>query len=265
MNPDGGACSQCRSKKHRCSLVPQNSETGKADRHRYTRSEVLEYRMNIQKSDAATATGEQGAAAAVEKQGVETAKGKQGAAAAKGKQPAAPPQGTKRIRGSPEASEPEDSYPAPSPSISLAALETLALESGGSSAANTAADSPASASTFPRLRIPKPAASISLMAPEGSRTSQSSASKSFYKLLIPALTQGPTGFDVVVEPASKFLKPGRKHTSHSPTDASPTSDTGSITARVVALERKMELYERKQESLDKWKRDIEKRLKKLEA
>jgi hypothetical protein len=43
------------------------------------------------------------------------------------------------------------------------------------------------------------------------------------------------------------------------------SDSRSIAARVATLERKMESHDRKLESLDEWKRDIEKRLKKLEV
>ena len=41
------------------------------------------------------------------------------------------------------------------------------------------------------------------------------------------------------------------------------SDSGNITARVATLERKMELCKRNQESLEEWKRDVEKRLKGL--
>ena len=189
VDPAGGACGQCRQKKAKCSLVPRNAETGKADRHRYTQSEVLEMRLNLLEADDAPASGEQGAvtraakrsaAGATEKQGAATAKGK---AAAKGKQPAAPPKRAKRTRSSSETDELEASGPAPSPSTSLAALENLALESGGSSAANTAADSPATRATLPKLRLPKRPSPTSLTAPQGSHSSRSSGSKSFYQLL----------------------------------------------------------------------------------
>jgi hypothetical protein len=202
----------------------------------------------------------------MEKQGVATAKGK---AAAKGKQPAALPKRTIRTCSSPEGDELEASNPAPSPSISLAALETLALESGGSSAANTAADSPATPRTLPKLCLPKHCAPASITAPKGSHSLQSSASKSFYQLLTPAPTHDSAGFVVEVSaaPSSKFLKPGpgHPHVSHSLTNASPTSDSRSIAARVAMLERKMESHDRKLESLNEWKCDIEKRLKKLEV
>src|SRR5437588_294958 len=81
---------QSRQKKAKCSLVPHNTETRKADRHHYTQSEVLEYRLNALEMGTAAAPGEQGmvtragkrgTAAATEKQGMATAKGK---AAAKG-------------------------------------------------------------------------------------------------------------------------------------------------------------------------------------
>ena len=266
MDPNGGACGQCRQKKAKCSLVPRNAETGKADRHHYTQSEVLEYRLNLLETGTATSPGEQGVITRAGKRGAATAKGK---AAAKGKQPAAPRKRTKRTHGSPEDDELEASDPAPSPSISLAALETLALESGGSSAANTAADSPATPGTLPKFRLPKPPAPASLTAPEGSRSSQSSASKSFYQLLVPAPAQDSAGFAVEVPaaPSSKFLKPGpgRPQASHSSTDASPASDSRSTTARIAALEKKMESNDRKLEALNEWKRDVEKRLKALEA
>ena len=88
----------------------------------------------------------------------------------------------------------------------------------------------------------------------------------FYQLLAPAPAQDSAGFVVEVSaPSSKFLRPGRPHASHSSTDASLTSDSASITARVAALERKMELHEMKLDALDEWKRDVEKRLKELEA
>jgi hypothetical protein len=202
----------------------------------------------------------------VEKQGAATAKEK---AVAKGKQPAAPPKRTIRTHSSPEDDKLEASDPAPSPSISLAALETLALESGRLSAANTAADSPITPRTLPKLHLPKHHAPASITAPEGSHSSQSLASKSFYQLLTPAPTHNSAGFVVEVSaaPSSKFLKPGprRPHASHSSTNASPTSDSRSIAARVATLERKMESHDRKLESLNEWKRDVEKRLKKLEV
>ena len=181
-----------------------------------------------------------------------TAKGK---AVAKGKQPMALPKRTIRTCGSPEDDELEASDPAPSPSISLVALETLALESGGSSAANTAADSPATPGTLPKLRLPKRRAPASITAPEGSHSSQSSASKSFYQLLAPAPAHDSAGFVVEVSaaPSSKFLKPrpGCPHVSHSSTDASPMSNSRSIATRVATLKRKMESHDRKLESLNK--------------
>jgi hypothetical protein len=175
-------------------------------------------------------------------------------AAAKGKQPTAPSKRTIRTHSSPEDDELEASDLAPSPSISLVALKTLALESGRSSAANTAADSPITPRTLPKLHLPKHHAPASIIAPKGSYSSQSLASKSFYQLLAPAPAYDSAGFVVEVSaaPSSKFLKPrpGHLHASHSSTDASPMSDSRSIAARVATLERKIESYDRKLESLD---------------
>jgi hypothetical protein len=103
-----------------------------------------------------------------------------GKAAAKGKQPVAPPKRTILTHGSSKDDELEASDPALSPSISLAALETLALKSGRSSATNTTADSPINPRTLPKLCLPKHCAPASLTAPEGSHSLQSLASKSFY-------------------------------------------------------------------------------------
>ena len=268
MDPDG-ACGQCRTRKHECSLVPKNSETGKADHHHYTRSKLLAYRINMmQKSGTATATGEQSAAAAGGKQGAATAKGKQCAASGKGKEPAVLAKRSKHIRSSPEASQPEASDLAPSPSTllstSLAALGTLALGSGGSSGADAPADSPATTAAPLRISLCKHSTPASLAVPEGSHATQSLVGKPIYKLLVPTLTQHSVPFVVEVPAISKFLKPPRRGALDSPTDASQTSDSGSIAARIAVLERKMESCERKQESLEKWKHNVENRLKKLE-
>jgi hypothetical protein len=207
VDPHGGACGQCRQKKAKCSLVPCNAETGKADCHHYTQSEVLEYHLNalemgmaaaLREQGMVTRAGKQGTAAAAEKQGMATAKGK---AAAKGKQPTAPPKRTICTCGSPEDNKLEASDPAPSPSISLTALETLALKSGRLSATNIAADSPATPRTLPKLRLPKHHAPASITAPKGSHSSQSLASKSFYQLLTPAPTHDSAGFVVKVSAA----------------------------------------------------------------
>ena len=188
---------------------------------------------------------------------------------AKGKQPAAPCKRTKHTHSSPKDDELEASDLAPSPLISLVALKTLALESGGLSATNTAADSPTTPRTLPKFCLPQPPAPASLTAPKGSHSLQSSASKSFYQLLVPAPTQDSAGFVVKVPaaPSSKFLKPGPRcpHALHSSTDASPVSNSRSTTTRIAALEKKMESNNRKLESLNEWKCNVEKRLKALEA
>src|SRR5258707_14609677 len=132
-------CKWCKSKKGGGSLMPQNPATGKTDQHVMTESELREYHCNLVK---------------------------------KGKQPAC---------NSPDAGKPEGSGLAPSPSLlaPLAALGTLTLDSGSSSAANTPVDSPA-VSLQPALpKRPAPAPS----APSTRNTSKSSAGKSPSKSL----------------------------------------------------------------------------------
>ena len=63
---------------------------------------------------------------------------------------------------------------------------------------------------------------------------------------MPAPAQDSAGFVVEVPaPPQKFLKPGgRQDVPYSSINASPTSDSGNIAARVAMLERKMESCER---------------------
>jgi hypothetical protein len=63
--------------------------------------------------------------------------------------------GKQRACDSPEVGKSESSGPAPSPLATLAGLGMLTLDSGGSSAANTPADSPA---TLPQPPLPERAA-----------------------------------------------------------------------------------------------------------
>lgn len=223
--------------------------------------------LNLLKADTAPGLEERGIVARAEKQGTAGAMEKQGMAVAKGKQPTPLPKRTKHTHGSSEGNEPEASNLALLPLISLTALKKLALESGRLSATNTAADSPATCATLPKLRLPKHLSPTSLTAPEGSPSMQSSSSKSFYQLLVPAPAQDSAGFTVKVSaPLQKLLKPGKHlHAYYSSTNVSPTSYSRSITARVAMLERKIESYERSQKSLEEWKQDIEKRLKVLGA
>jgi hypothetical protein len=62
---------------------------------------------------------------------------------------------------------------------------------------------------------------------------------------MPNLTQHSVPFVVEVPGVLKFLKPSRRCTLDSPTDASLTSDGGNIAARIATLERKVESCERK--------------------
>ena len=109
-----GPCKRCKSKKQGCSLMPVNPETGKTDRHAHSPSQLMEYRRK------------QAEAPQAEVPAKNVKKGK------------------KRIQSSPDAGEKEGSGLSP-----LANLESLALDSHGSSAANSPADSPAALNQAP--------------------------------------------------------------------------------------------------------------------
>lgn len=141
-----GPCQRCKSKKLGCNLMPQNPKTGKTDRRALSEAELLEFRLKQA----------EGARAEVKR-------------------------GKRRARDSPDTREQESSGQAPSPLASLAALGALALDSGGSSAANTPDDSPATFSQPPLpdhppappsapkpRKISKPSAGKPLPAPCGS-------------------------------------------------------------------------------------------------
>jgi hypothetical protein len=103
--------------------MPKNPLTGKADRRAKSASTLLEFRLSqMEESDSGVKKGKQ------------------------------------RARGPPDAGEPEGTGQAPSPLTQLAGLETLMLNSGGSSATNTPAGSPANPSQppFPDHSAPTP-------------------------------------------------------------------------------------------------------------
>src|SRR5712691_238954 len=103
-----GACQRCSSRKQKCNLMPLNPTTGKTDCRSLSAAELREFRIKQTNNSRA-----------------EIEKGKQ------------------RAGDLPDAGNPEDSGPVPSPSAGLSALGLLTLESGGSSAGNTPSDSPA--------------------------------------------------------------------------------------------------------------------------
>jgi hypothetical protein len=95
-------------------MVPINPDTGKTDRRALSETEIMDFRIKM-----------------MEEARSEVRRGKQ------------------RARDSPDAGESEGSGPTPSP---LARLGELTLESGGSSAADTPADSP---SILPQPALPE--------------------------------------------------------------------------------------------------------------
>lgn len=106
--------------------MPKNPMTGKADRRAKSASDLLEFRLGQMEVPSSG-----------------TKKGKQRA----------------RQGNLPNAGESEGTGKAPSPLTQLAGLETLRLNSGGSSAANTPAGSPAILSQPPLHDHPSPAPS----------------------------------------------------------------------------------------------------------
>ena len=111
--PDG-PCKQCKSKKLGYSLMPKNPLTRKADCRAKSASTLLEFRLSqMEESDSGVKMGKQ------------------------------------RARDPPDVGEPEGTGQAPSPLTQLASLETLKLNSSGSSTTNTPASSPANPSQPP--------------------------------------------------------------------------------------------------------------------
>jgi len=181
--------------------MPINPRTGKTDRHASTIEELLKFR---------TKQAEQERAAEVKK-------------------------GKQHARGSPDAGagEPEDSNPVPSPSITLAGLGGLNLESGGSSPANTPTGSQPVQSPCTERPAPGPSRT-----PKACRVSRRSAGKSASKVPVTAHTHHSSGFVVEVPTRSQLLMPDAVHpqASRSHSEASQASDDGSLAARVKLLE-----------------------------
>lgn len=198
--PSIGPCERCKLKKIRCNLMPVNPNTGKTDRRALGQTEHLEHRRNLKQ---------------VEKAAVKVKKGK------------------KRAPDSPGEREPEASGSASSPFTQLAALGSLTLDSGGSSSANTPADSPASVTQAPLPEGPVPAPAKT---PTASKTSKRSTTNTTPKAAAPA--RRSSNFVVEVPRAPKLLNPTPK-ASRSSDNASSVSDSGSNAARITALESRM--------------------------
>jgi hypothetical protein len=212
-----GPCKRCKSKKQGCSLMPQNPSTGKTDRRALSKTEILEFRRKQ-----------------TEQQRAEVKRGK------------------RRARGSPDAGESEGSGLLPSPLATLANLGSLTLDSGGSSAANSPADSPATIAQPPLLERPAPAPPSAPKTHDASKPSGRSQSR------LPAAVPAHHSAGVTAEApgTSQQLRPALRQVSHSRGDASPASDDGGSSARIARLESRLD-------EVEKWADEFNGRLQKL--
>ena len=131
----------------------------------------------------------------------------------------------KRARNSPDPGEPEASGSAPSPSAPLASLGEMTLESGQSSAADTASDNPAAIRPLVELSTPG-SSTLCVRIPGGLGRSTKPTQKS-------------ATFAVEVPATSKYLHTNSRRTLSSHTDTSLPSDDGSNSGRYTALERRV--------------------------
>lgn len=139
-----GPCATCKTSKLKCSLSPHDPQTGRTNRRAMTAAEVLKFRLKQW-----------------ERSRSEVKKGKE----------------KEKAGNSSDNDELEDSGPVPSPMASvdsISGLRDLNLESGGSSAANTPADSPSALSP---LTLSSHPAKTKLTKVYGARAPKPSAGK----------------------------------------------------------------------------------------
>jgi hypothetical protein len=212
-----GACMRCKRMKQSCSLMPKNPRTGKTDRRARSEAQYLEYRIK-QAEDW-------------------------GSEVKRGKRPA---------RDSSDPGESEGSGPAPSPLAVTAGLGVLSLDSGGSSAADTPADTPPTLPQLPSPLRPSPAP------PEAQNICEpsSSAGASAPKPLVAASDWDSAAITAEAPSASALLNPAHRQAHHFRDSASPVSDGRSNAARIAALETMQDEMERRM-------REFDARLKKL--
>ena len=126
---------------------------------------------------------------------------------------------------SPDPSKPEASGSAPSPLAPLASLGEMTLESGQSSAADTASDNPAAICPLVELSTPG-SSTLRVHIPGGLGHSTKPAQKL-------------ATFAVEVPATSKYLHTNSRWTLSSHTNTSLPSDDGSNSSRYTALERRV--------------------------
>jgi len=131
----------------------------------------------------------------------------------------------KRARNSPDPGKPEASGLAPSPSAPLASLGEMTLESGQSSATDTASDNLAAIHPLVELSTPS-SSTLRVRIPGGLGRSTKPAQKS-------------ATFAVEVPATSKYLHTNSRQTLSSHTNTSLLSDDGSNSSRYTVLERRV--------------------------
>jgi hypothetical protein len=195
--------------------MPHHPETGKLIRRRFTEAELLDFRLEQLESPS------------------EVKRGKQ------------------KARNSPDDGGQGELVPSPLASIS--ALGDLTLDSGGSSAANTPADSP---STLPRPPFSENPVQAQEKASKTHGAPKHSPGKPASRPTSAALAQHSTGVAFEEPTASpQLLKPALRQLSRSHS-TSPASDDGSNAVRISALENR-------QNEIEKWAHNFDLRLKKL--
>jgi hypothetical protein len=197
-----GPCERCKRMKYKCTLMPPNPETGKADRRPLTEADHQAHRQKL----------------------IEAAKA-QGAGAQKGKE---------RARDPPGPGEQQ----APSPSTRLAGLTTLTLDSGSSYATTPSHSTPAhSPATLPQPTLPEhpaPAPPPGLLTRAAAKKYLASESTSN----APSPIHDSTGASQLLRPARR--QASRSHTSRSHSGASAASDGGSNASRISAVESRLD-------------------------
>ena len=267
------ACQRCQIKKNKCSLMVPNPGTGKTDRRMLEEEYILKHR--IEQTEELRQAGI--------KKGKQRARGSPDAGEPEGSGAISSPSAALSALGSlalesggssavdtpsiSPASLPQPSLPkvaAPSPPIAPTARPRravkrppVALESGGSSAVDTPSISPASLPqpSLPEVALPSPPIAPAARPRRAGKYPSASGASS----IDPPVTAPAEHLAVVtveVPPVSQFLKPSQP--SHSRSDTSQASDGGSNSARIAALEKKVD-------ELQKMYHDHERRLKEIGA
>ena len=232
VNPVG-VCQRCKTRKHGCSLMPDNPTTGKTDRRAKSKEELFMWRKDQARLKEKAKEEEASKEKQVAKRAAKVKTGKQ------------------RARNYTDSGEASASASAASP-LELSGLQMLALESGDSSAVNTPADSPGTL-----LQPPSPGR-------PAHRISKRSPGEFIYKLSSTAPASHSTHLVLKLPAAPRLPEAAHQKSSYSRGDASQASGAGDNTSRIAALETKQEALERKQATLEEEKKQLQIRVSNLE-